>query len=154
MCFHASASSRSNKVSAEQKIGLFEDYPSGSNCWLTKLLTKVGDKDFCLGDGVCVCVCLSVWVMWACYCNCVRTLVCLYLCSFCTQQLQCVCVCVRCVSARPLAVYLSSVQTDTGRDRHVFLWRWAAVAPSKCAGTEVWMKSPLHTHRKNTHKHK
>lgn len=43
-------------VSEDIKIGLFEDYPSGSNCWLTKLLTKVGDKDFSLGDRVCVCI--------------------------------------------------------------------------------------------------
>lgn len=43
-------------MSEDLNIGLYEDYPSESNCRLTKLLTKVGDKDFSLGDRVCVCI--------------------------------------------------------------------------------------------------
>lgn len=49
------------------------------------------------------------------------------------------CVWMWCVVVTIWAVCLSSVQASTERDRHVFPWQWAAVAPFVCVGTEVRM---------------
>lgn len=116
------------------KIGLF-----GSNCGLTKLLTKVGDK---VPWRLCACVCVSIiWVIFDSSCS-VSTLVFIYVTSLNKKRTYCT----WCVAVKLQAVYLSSVETDTGRDRQVFPWRQVGVALSTCVGTEVGIKSPLHIH--------
>lgn len=86
---------------------------------LSKLFPKLGDKRFTSFCWLCVWVFvwpLSIW-----------------------KTSACTCVCVWCVVVTIWAVCLSSVQASTERDRHVFPWQWAAVAPFVCVGTEVRM---------------
>lgn len=59
-CWQAFCSSTQSASGAENWPFWGSLFRSASNCWLTKLLTKVGDKDFCLGEGLCVCVCVRV----------------------------------------------------------------------------------------------
>lgn len=88
--------------------------------------TKTGDKDFFAAF-------LIIWVCWWTFTSVI------YLHTWSEW----------CVVVKLQAICLSS--TKTGTERRVFLSPRVAVAPSQCAGTEVWIKSLLHK-RRDSHK--
>ena len=150
-----------NKGSTDQKIGLFEDYrchPSGSNCWLTKLLTKVGDKDFSLRDLVC-CVCLSVLAP-------VSGPWCVCLCDFCRRVLQCVlvrvCVMRGCETASCLSVLGAGRHREgqtcvsmamSGCSPFPMCWERGMNEIAFCTYTHMYTHAHTHTHT-HTHTHR